>query len=191
MDVARLMFTVVNIPWHWKRQLHCWEECSQSTVSKKVQIKPVEIGHSTAAMHLNFFFRIERLWRDLWTIVTNIYYDVLHYLEEEGFLNIANATHLFCCHYVFLPRLKDDLDNFHNGWDHHPLRTEGNMTRNQLWALGRIHQPIPVPDHMAVCLNIQLFCVNNCKNQNTPPHTHTIINIRNSLIDNNIPYFAK
>ncbi|XP_062320570.1 uncharacterized protein LOC134022842 [Osmerus eperlanus] len=49
--------------------------------------------------------RIERLWRDLWTAVTNIYYDVLHYLEEEGFLNIANTTHLFCCHYVFLPRL--------------------------------------------------------------------------------------
>ncbi|XP_062309978.1 uncharacterized protein LOC134014403 [Osmerus eperlanus] len=93
--------------------------------------------------------RIERLWRDLWTAVTNIYYDVLHYLEEEGFLNIANTTHLFCCHYVFLPRLQDDLDNFRNGWDHHPLRTEGNMTPNQLWALGQIHQPIPVPDHMA------------------------------------------
>ncbi|XP_042626097.1 uncharacterized protein LOC109068500 isoform X1 [Cyprinus carpio] len=46
--------------------------------------------------------RIERLWRDLWVAVTNIYYDVLHYLEEEGFLNIANATHLLCCHYVFL-----------------------------------------------------------------------------------------
>ncbi|XP_067089489.1 uncharacterized protein [Osmerus mordax] len=93
--------------------------------------------------------RIERLWRDLWTAVTNIYYDVLHYLEEEDFLNIANTTHLFCCHYVFLSRLQDDLDNFRNGWDHHPLRTEGNMTPNQLWALGQIHQPIPVPDHMA------------------------------------------
>lgn len=91
--------------------------------------------------------RIERLWRDLWTAVTCIYYDVLHYLEEEGFLSIANETHLFCCHFVFLPRLQDDLDTFRNGWDNHPLRTEGHMTPNQLWELGRTHYPIPGPDN--------------------------------------------
>ncbi|XP_033941724.1 uncharacterized protein [Pseudochaenichthys georgianus] len=92
--------------------------------------------------------RIERLWRDMWTAVTVIYYDALHYLEEEGFLNIGNATHLFCCHYVFLPRLQDDLDTFRSGWANHPIRTEGHMTPNQLWELGRIHHPIPVSDNM-------------------------------------------
>ncbi|KAK0150312.1 hypothetical protein N1851_008764 [Merluccius polli] len=54
--------------------------------------------------------KIEQLWRDLWAAVTCIYYDVLHYLEEEGFLSIVNETHLFCCHFVFLPRLQDDLE---------------------------------------------------------------------------------
>ncbi|KAK1890929.1 hypothetical protein KUDE01_009760 [Dissostichus eleginoides] len=91
---------------------------------------------------------IERLWRDMWTAVTVIYYDALHYLEEEGFLNIGNATHLFCCHYVFLPRLQDDLDTFRSGWANHPIRTEGHMTPNQLWELGRIHYPITVSDNM-------------------------------------------
>ncbi|XP_063736042.1 uncharacterized protein LOC134862182 isoform X1 [Eleginops maclovinus] len=90
--------------------------------------------------------RIERLWRDLWTAVHCIYYDVLHYLEEEGFLTIGNQTHLFCCHFVFLPRLQDDLDTFRN-WDNHPLRTESNMTPNQLWELGRRHYPVQGPDN--------------------------------------------
>ncbi|XP_013878870.1 uncharacterized protein LOC106528281 isoform X1 [Austrofundulus limnaeus] len=99
--------------------------------------------------------RIERLWRDLWTAVTSIYYDVLHYLEEEGYLNISNETHLFCCHYVFLPRLQEDLDTFRSGWDNHPLRTESNMTPNQLWVLGRTHHPIPEP-HSALTEGVQI-----------------------------------
>ncbi|XP_013856211.1 uncharacterized protein LOC106512060 [Austrofundulus limnaeus] len=86
--------------------------------------------------------RIERLWRDLWVAVTCIYYDVLHSLEEEGFLDISNAAHLFCCHYVFLPRLQDDLNTFCSGWDNHPLRTETNMSPNQLWVLGHTHHPV-------------------------------------------------
>ncbi|XP_062844579.1 uncharacterized protein LOC134325053 [Trichomycterus rosablanca] len=90
--------------------------------------------------------RIERLWRDLWVAVTSIYHDVLHYLEEEGFLSIASVVHLFCCKYVFLPRLQDDLDTFCNGWDNHPIRTESQMTPNQLWVLGRTHHPVPRPD---------------------------------------------
>lgn len=88
-------------------------------------------------------WRIERLWRDLWTAVTCIYYDVLRYLEKEGYLDISNEAHFFCCHYVFLPRLQDDVDTFRSGWDNHPLRTESNMTPNQLWVLGRTHHPIP------------------------------------------------
>ncbi|CAB1440666.1 unnamed protein product [Pleuronectes platessa] len=93
---------------------------------------------------------IERLWRDLWVAVTSIYYDVLHYLEEEGFLSIDNITHLFCCHFVFLPRLQDDLDTFRSGWDNHPIRTESQMTPNQLWMLGRAHHPIPEPEDMDI-----------------------------------------
>ncbi|XDV31493.1 hypothetical protein PO909_002484 [Leuciscus waleckii] len=90
--------------------------------------------------------RIEWLWRDVWTSVTNVYYEVLHALEEGGHLDISDLTHLFCCHYVFLPRLQDDLNLFRNTWDNHPIRTEGNLTPNQLWVMGSIRNPVPEPD---------------------------------------------
>ncbi|XP_057183751.1 uncharacterized protein LOC130550328 [Triplophysa rosa] len=90
--------------------------------------------------------RIERLWRDVWASVTNVYYDVLHALEEAGHLDVSDPTHLFCSHYVFLPRLQDDLNLFRTTWDNHPIRTEGSMTPNQLWVLGSIQHPVPEPD---------------------------------------------
>nr|XP_055057374.1 uncharacterized protein LOC129441711 isoform X2 [Misgurnus anguillicaudatus] len=111
--------------------------------------------NNTALTALTFFqesverygfpLRIERLWRDVWTAVTSVYYNVLHYLEEDNYLNIADQTHLFCCHYTFLPRLQDDLNFFRDGWDNHPLRTEHNMSPNQLWELGQFHYPVDDP----------------------------------------------
>lgn len=47
--------------------------------------------------------RIERLWRDVWNVVTNIYHDLLHRLEEDKVLDPTNCTDLFCAQYVFLP----------------------------------------------------------------------------------------
>ncbi|KAM9468695.1 uncharacterized protein Hap1MRO34_013323 [Clarias gariepinus] len=89
--------------------------------------------------------RIERLWRDVWASITNVYYDVLHSLEEYGYLDISDPTHLFCCHSVFLPRLQNDLNLFRDTWDNHPIRTEGSMTPNQLWAMGSVYHPVPEP----------------------------------------------
>uniref|UniRef100_A0AAV2MIQ4 Integrase core domain-containing protein n=1 Tax=Knipowitschia caucasica TaxID=637954 RepID=A0AAV2MIQ4_KNICA len=65
--------------------------------------------------------RIERLWRDVWTSVTQLYYDVLHTLEEDGFLDLSDSLHLFCALYVFLPRLANSLHTFTEAWDNHPF----------------------------------------------------------------------
>ena len=73
--------------------------------------------------------------------VTCIFYDVLHTLEEDGFLDISNTVHLFCVHYVFLPRLRAELHIFAAGWNSHPLRTEGNHTPQQLWHMGQLNTP--------------------------------------------------
>lgn len=78
--------------------------------------------------------------------VTNIFYDVLHTLEEEGLLDRANSLHMFCCHYVFLPRLQASLDSFTCGWNNHPLRTEGNRSPNQMWEIGLIQNPVDPPE---------------------------------------------
>ncbi|XP_063755948.1 uncharacterized protein LOC134875336 isoform X1 [Eleginops maclovinus] len=89
--------------------------------------------------------RIERLWRDVWTGVTHIYYDVLHNPEEDGSLDISDNLHLFCAQYTFLPRLKADLAKFSAGWNDHPIRTEG-FFYYQLWELGMLQHPIREPE---------------------------------------------
>ncbi|XP_051962896.1 uncharacterized protein LOC127629718 [Xyrauchen texanus] len=96
--------------------------------------------------HYGFPLRIERLWRDVWCAVTTIYYSVLHSLEDDGFFDLSNNMHLFSCHYVFLPRIQASLDAFHDGWDNHPIRTEGNMTPNQLWEMGNIQHAVAEPE---------------------------------------------
>lgn len=80
--------------------------------------------------------RIERLWRDIFHGCTFIFYYVFCFLEENGYLEIDNELHIFCLHYVFLPRINRHLNLFRNGYDNHPLRTESNMTPCQLWLHG-------------------------------------------------------
>ncbi|KAI9532577.1 hypothetical protein NQZ68_031279 [Dissostichus eleginoides] len=53
---------------------------------------------------------IERLWRDVWMAVSNVHYEVLHSLEDEGVLDPSDSIHLFCAQHVFLPRLQRDLN---------------------------------------------------------------------------------
>ncbi len=71
---------------------------------------------------------------------------MLHSLEDDGLLDLSNNIHLYSCHYVFLSRLQASLDTFHDGWDNHPIRTEGNMTPNQLWEMGYIQHPVAEPE---------------------------------------------
>ncbi|KAF1373869.1 hypothetical protein PFLUV_G00243410 [Perca fluviatilis] len=98
--------------------------------------------------------RIERLWRDVWTCVTHLYYEVLHSLEEDGLLDLSDAVHLFCAHYVFLPRLAEALHTFTEGWDNHPLRSEGGLTPNQLWVMGHMQNPCDADEDVQ---NMELF----------------------------------
>lgn len=112
-------------------------------------------------------FRIERLWRDVWCAVTTIYYSVLHSLEDDGFIDLSNNMHLFSCHYVFLPRIQASLDAFHDGWDNHPIRTEGNMTPNQLWEMGNIQHEVAEPEfentEVIKCKTNHCNNIRNCK----------------------------
>ena len=77
---------------------------------------------------------IERFWRDLFHGCTFIFYHVFCYMEENGLLHISNQTHLFCLHYIFLPRINRHLQQ--QGYDHHTIRTESNMSPVQLWVSG-------------------------------------------------------
>lgn len=80
--------------------------------------------------------RIERFWRDLFHGCTYLFYLLFWYLEDKGYLEISNELHLYCLHYVFLPRINLHLTLFQNGFNNHPLRSESNMTPTQLWMYG-------------------------------------------------------
>ncbi|XP_035985228.1 uncharacterized protein LOC118558791 isoform X2 [Fundulus heteroclitus] len=93
-----------------------------------------------------FPLRIERLWHDVFMSVTGVYYNILHCLKDQHFLSNSNILHIFCCHYVFLPRIQASLDVFKDAWDNHPIRTEQNLTPNQLWQVGQALNPVADPE---------------------------------------------
>lgn len=78
--------------------------------------------------------------------VSGVHYETLHSLENEGALDPSDSIHLFCAQHVFLPRLQNDLNIFRVGWDNHPLRTERNLSPQQLWTMGLLQNPVDDPD---------------------------------------------
>ena len=87
--------------------------------------------------------RIERLWRDVFSQCTILYYKLFYYMEDQFLLDINDEVHLFCLHYVFLPRINLALNLFKNAWNLHPLSTERNLSPIQLWISGLSRQLPP------------------------------------------------
>ena len=82
--------------------------------------------------------RIERLWRDMHRCVTVIFYKLFYYLEHQGHLDPDNAFHCFALQYVYLPRINRALKMFSEGWNAHGIRTEHNLSPNQLFVKGAL-----------------------------------------------------
>ncbi|CAI8015068.1 hypothetical protein GBAR_LOCUS9377 [Geodia barretti] len=51
-------------------------------------------------------------------------------------LNADNDLHLFYLHMVFIPRINKHLKSWQEAWVKHPLRTEHNLSPEQLWTIG-------------------------------------------------------
>lgn len=77
--------------------------------------------------------RIERLWRNLFMGCTILYYNIFNYMESEGVLNPDNYIHLFCPHYVFIPRINASINAFREAWNQHPER---GRSPQQQWIFG-------------------------------------------------------
>ena len=82
--------------------------------------------------------RVERLWRDMHRCVTLLFYRMFYFMEDQGMLDPVNERDLFALHYVFIPRINLSLSKFQEGWNNHGMRTERNMTPNQLYAYGAL-----------------------------------------------------
>ena len=93
--------------------------------------------------------RIERLWRDVFQGVLKLYYGLFYHLESTGALDPDNDVHLFCLHYVYVPRISRHLDEWMDAWNMHPLRTEQNHTPLQLWTRGLLSRSLDGALHTA------------------------------------------
>ena len=94
--------------------------------------------------------RIERFWRDLFHGCLFLFYYVFSFLEENGHLSVNDEVDLFCLEYIFLPRINRHLALFAAGYDNHPMRSESNMTPNQLWLQGRQnYRPLQSEDEIS------------------------------------------
>ena len=83
--------------------------------------------------------RIERLWRDLFTGCTYVFYQLFYHMESLALLDPCNEIHVFCLHYVYLPRINRRLRIFNSGHNSGPISTERNCTPLQLWVRGLLH----------------------------------------------------
>lgn len=82
--------------------------------------------------------RIERLWRDVHRCATLLYYRLFYHLEDSNRLDPLNNIHLYCLHYVFLPKLNKTLDGLTEGWNNHSIRTAHHKSPNQIFVEGAL-----------------------------------------------------
>ena len=57
-------------------------------------------------------------------------------MEEEGILDRQSVTDLFALHYIYQPRIQASLDEFKEGWNHHPVSTEKHSTLYEIRVMG-------------------------------------------------------
>jgi hypothetical protein len=79
---------------------------------------------------------IENLWRDVFCACLVLYYSLFNHMENIGILDINSDVHLYCLHYVYLPRIKSSLNQFQSAWNNHPLSSVSQLSPNQLWIAG-------------------------------------------------------
>ena len=80
--------------------------------------------------------RIERFWRDLFSGCTGLFYHFFNHMEISGILDPTNEARLFSLHYVFLPIINRNQAVFQQGHNRAPIRTERNLSLEQLWIQG-------------------------------------------------------
>lgn len=81
--------------------------------------------------------RIERLWRDVFSNVLELFHGVFMSMEDVGILDPINETDLWCLHFCFCDIINHKLKQWVNAWIRHPLSSERNLTPLQLWVQGQ------------------------------------------------------
>lgn len=80
--------------------------------------------------------RIERPWAELNRVVSFHFSNLFTFMENEGILDSTDELHMFCLHYIYLPRVQRAAAEFRNQCNSHGLSTQGGQTPLQLWQRG-------------------------------------------------------
>lgn len=80
--------------------------------------------------------RIERLWRDMFSGCTHVFYHLFYDMEQCAILDPTNEMHLFSLHYTYIPRINCNLGIFSSAHSRAPISSEGGKSPMQLWIMG-------------------------------------------------------
>ena len=86
--------------------------------------------------------RIERLHYDTTKCVLSLFINLFLFMESIFILDRTNFIDILCIDTIFLPRIQRALDEFRDGWNHHPLSTAKNKTPYQLWMEGMMNKKL-------------------------------------------------
>ena len=78
--------------------------------------------------------RIERLWRDVFRCVLQLYYRLFYHFEQIDVLDPLSETDLYALHYVYLPWINRALHIFLEGWNSHGLSSEHHKSPLQIFT---------------------------------------------------------
>ncbi|KAB0805136.1 hypothetical protein PPYR_02106 [Photinus pyralis] len=77
--------------------------------------------------------RIERLWAEVNRIVTKHFKELFYYMEDQGLLDENSEIDLFCLCHIYLPRIRQSLNQFVQQWNYHGLSTMHSRSPFYLW----------------------------------------------------------
>ena len=87
--------------------------------------------------------RIERLWRDVYTVVLSYYHELFHFMEECNILDPLNEVHIACLHYVYLCQINGKLTTWRNAWARHRMRTT-KTSPLKLWVSSQMNNEVAI-----------------------------------------------
>ena len=104
---------------------------------------------------------IQRMWRDVFNACVLLYYSLFHHMEEIGILYADSDLHIFCLHYIFLPRVNNSLSLFCTAWNNHPLSSMTQLSPNQLWISGSHpdNNEITSSSHVSLFVHIVYYTI--------------------------------
>jgi hypothetical protein len=82
--------------------------------------------------------RVERTHRDVYAGVLCFYAQLFTNLERSAILDPLDELHLYCLHYIYLPRINRSLEEFVAQMNNRPISTEHNQSPVQLWTAGML-----------------------------------------------------